>query len=259
MGPLLLMSALLAAAPLHLTVSRNVGMAPGEVEGVALRLRTALERAGVGEVERLSQTLEARCGGENTCLHEAVRQLEGRVLLEMELAWVAGQLGAHLSASDAQESASIASHRFIVDGDERYQLALDAELVRFAELVKENLPPELLQQSAKTTLSPAALEGTPQGVSTWRHPALKKGAIGVAAASGVAAALFGSLGLQSRHELERSYSRTSGGERVSTLDQQSATALAGTANARLTGALISSGLALGFAGVAVWLELQDDE
>lgn len=260
MGPLLLLAAVLGAAPLQLTVSRSVGLEPAEAQALAQRLRSTLAQANIPDVELIPDVLAQACEESHACLRDLVRSSEGRLLLEMELAWVAGQLGANLSATEVSDDSVLAAHRFIVHGGERYHLSLDAELARFAELLRARLPPELLATaSAKQEAPPAALEVTPPEVSTPHHPAFKKAAMGGAAASGVLAAVFASLGIQANDELQGSYVNDPSGGRTSSLDQQRAQGLAGAANARFTGALISSGLALGFAGVAVWLELQEAE
>jgi hypothetical protein len=247
MSAILLLSATLAAAPVQVTISRSVDVKDSEAQAFLLRLGTALTDAGVGASEVLSAAVLKGCRGKAACIREAAQERGGHLLLDVELAWVAGQLGANLSALDPTEDAALHSHRFIVGG-ERYHLELDAELSRFSTELRRRLPPVLPWAPPRTVQlepGPDAVAERPTG-----SPVLKRVATGAAVTSGVAAGVFAVLGVLARGELEGSYVDEPAGRR-STLDQRHAHALAETSNARFTGALVASGVALGLAVAAV--------
>ncbi len=253
MVSLVLLSAL-AAAPVQVTVSRSVDLDAQEADAILLRLRGALTDAGLGQTELLSPQVRKGCAQRGAaCLREAARERAGEVLVDVELAWVAGQLGAHLTAQAVTSGDPLASHQFIVGG-ERYHLALDAELVRFARMVREALPARLswVAQSA-SPLAKLPLEGGQQEVSWVQAPATRKVLFGGAAVTAVAAGVMGGLGLRARGQLEAAYGTGPAGLRTSSVDQRRAGALAGTANARFTGALVAAAVSAALATTAALL------
>lgn len=241
MVSLVLLTAL-AAAPVQVTVSRSVDVKAAEADALLLRLRTALSAAGVGDSELLSPAVREGCRAGTDCLREAAGERAGNLLIKVELAWVAGQLGVHLNAVRVQDGEALAAHAFIVDG-ERYHLTLDSELVRFARTLRAALPDVLPWAPPEAVdLRPAAPVEGPRLVSPERSVAVRRAALGGAATTGVAAGVLAALGWAARAELEGGYVEDLNGIRRSTLDQQRAGALARSANARFTGALVAAAL-----------------
>ncbi|MBX7097654.1 MAG: hypothetical protein K1X89_08080 [Myxococcaceae bacterium] len=262
--------ALGATRPVDVVVSRAVDVSPQEQTAIAERLVLALRAQGMtaampGDVATRLKALGASrpesCAAERSCVARLGALLQSYFVVSVDLGRVAGQLAVAVEAISPAD-AKVVGHRAGTAGTSD---AVAPLLESFAAQLRPKVPdvpePEV---SPTPKLVPVAAPETPavpaQAVEVAAAPSHlpAKVTLGIAGAlaAGSLASLTAGLVFKSRFDASRSQV---GGLEASRLPQADAQALAGSANAAFSVALVGALLSAATLGVSGFLWLGPGE